>query len=244
MQKLNASVTRIDIALDDYYGILSFDQMERKLKRGEYRSSKRRYNVVKQLDTAGNVKGRSIYIGQSRVKQLKQGSYFVRFYDKFAEYKDKHAVMPKEVEDVTTGGGTGVWQCYEIQFNRGKAQNFVDAILDSGTIPEIYRGVMKNIIEFLVKPKKHIDKSLWKTCDWWEHFLAGAEKATLTDPERDLDLGRLLRWIRVSVVPSLHLLADIGKEKDFDVYQLIRSCQIDEYQKKQKRLLNNSLRTP
>lgn len=244
LKEIKAKVTRIDLALDDYHGVLDFDRMERKLKAGEYRSSKRRYNVIKQLDTAGNVKGRSIYVGQARAKVSKNGSYFVRFYDKYAEYQDKAAVMPREVEDVTTGGGSHVWQRYEIQFNKAKAQNLVNEVLATGSIPEVYRAVMRNIIEFLKKPKKDVNKSRWEVCDWWEQFLDGAGKATLTDPERDLDLGRMLRWIRLAVVPSLHLLQDLGEKRGFDIYHLIKLCEISDYSKKQKRLLNNSIKMP
>lgn len=40
-------VTRMDVALDDYNGVLDFDKMERKLKRREFRSSKQRYQILK-----------------------------------------------------------------------------------------------------------------------------------------------------------------------------------------------------
>lgn len=243
LRKLDAKITRIDIALDDYHGVLDFDLMEEKLNTGEYRSSKRRYNVLKQLDTSGNIKGRSIYVGQPRAKVSKSGNYFVRFYDKYAEYKDKSAVMPKEVEDVTSGGGTHFWQRYEIQFNKGKAQNLVNEVLSVGSFAEVYMAVMRNIIEFL-EPANGKNKARWNVSDWWEKFLNGAGKCTLSDPERDLDLGRLLNWVRVAVVPSLHLLETICKSKGYDIYNLIQQCQIDDYAKKQKRLLENSLSMP
>lgn len=243
LKNFDAKITRIDIALDDYHGVLDFDLMEGKLNKGEYRSSKRRYNVLKQLDTSGNIKGRSIYVGQSRAKVSKSGNYFVRFYDKYAEYKDKSAVMPKEVEDVTSGNGTHFWQRYEIQFNKGKAQNVVNEVLSEGSFAEVYMAVMRNIIEFL-EPSNGKNKARWHVSDWWERFLNGASKCTLSDPERDLDLGRLLNWVRVAVVPSLHLLETICKSKGYDIYNLIQQCQIDDYAKKQKRLLENSLSMP
>ena len=240
----NARVTRLDVALDDYHGVLDFDQMERKLKAGEYRSCMKRYNVIRQLDTSGNIKGRSIYVGQSRTKSSKNGNYFVRFYDKYAESKNKSVVMPKEVEDVTTGDGTHIWQRYEIQFNKGKAQHVVDQILAAGSFAEVYMGVMRNIVEFLSRSKKDVNKSRWQMCKWWQDFLQGAQKCKLSDPERDLDLGRLLHWLRVAVVPSLHLLQELGKERGFDIYRLIDDCRIDDYPKKQKRLLNNAKKMP
>lgn len=241
LKKIGAHITRIDLALDDYHGVLDFDVMERKLNAGEFRSSKKSFKIFKQSDNDGNPKGRTIYIGQPRAKVSKNGNYFVRFYDKYAEYQEKHAVMPKEVEDVTTGGGSHTWQRYELQLNKGKAQHFADEVMANGEFGETYMAVMRNVLEFLDRPKRIKNKNRWPVVSWWKDFLAGAGKSKLGDPERDLDLGRLLRWIRVAVVPSLHLLEDLGKQKHFDIYGLIKSCKIDQYQKKQERLLNTSL---
>ena len=41
LQKLGVKITRLDIALDDFHGVLSFPKMENKLVKGHYRSSKR-----------------------------------------------------------------------------------------------------------------------------------------------------------------------------------------------------------
>ena len=84
-------------------------------------------------------------------------------------------------------------------------------------------------------------RSYWSVVDWWADFLDGAEKASLAEPERDIDLGRLLRWIRVSVVPSLHLLDEIGRNKGFDIYEEIKKCVIGPYAKKQERLKDDAL---
>ena len=57
-------------------------------------------------------------------------------------------------------------------------------------------------------------------------------------------MGRLLRFIRVAVVRSLHLLDEIGQVKGFDIYELIKSCEIGEYSKKQERLKNETIAMP
>ena len=49
-------VTRIDVALDDYNGVLNFDKIERKLKRKEFRSSKQRYQILKDKELDGSTK--------------------------------------------------------------------------------------------------------------------------------------------------------------------------------------------
>lgn len=77
---------------------------------------------------------------------------------------------------------------------------------------------------------------------WWNDFLDGAEKARLGDPERDVDLGRMLRWLRISVLPALHLMDEIFSEQGIDFFEVLKDTEIADYSKKQKRLMNNSKR--
>ena len=50
----------------------------------------------------------------------------------------------------------------------------------------------------------------------------------------------MLRWLRISVLPALHLMDEIFSEKGIDFYELLKDIEIAEYSKKQKRLMNNS----
>ena len=234
-------VTRMDCALDDYNAFLNFDRMERKLKRREFKSSKRSYNIVKDKNTDGTVKGETLYLG---ARKRHQDGYLIRFYNKFAEYKSKGNILPTVVENVVTGQGTHKWQRYEIEIHGQACMNFIARILGGESFGMIYKGLMRNAIEFLKVNRSNKNKNYWEVCDWWEQFLEGAEKCSLAEPERDLDLGRLLRWIRVSVVPSLHLLDEIGQKKGFDIYDLIKNCDIQPYAKKQERLKNDALDMP
>ena len=234
-------VTRMDVALDDYNGILNFDKMERKLKRREFRSSKQRYQVLKDKKADGSNRGETIYLG---TRKRHQDGYLIRFYDKYAEYKTKGAILPTKVENVVTGTGTHVWQRYEMEFHGKACKNFIEQILRGLTFGYLYKGLMRNAIEFLKVSRSNKNKSYWSVVDWWEAFLEGAGKCSVSEPERDIDLGRLLRWLRVAVVPSLHLLDDIGHVKGFDIYELIKACEVDEYAKKQERLKNETIAMP
>lgn len=234
-------VTRMDIALDDYRGVLDFDKMERKLQRREFRASKRSYNVVKEKNTDGTIKGETLYLG---TRKRHQDGYLIRFYNKYAEYKSKGAILPTAVENVITGTGTHIWQRYEMEVHGKACMNFISKILDGMTFGELYKSLMRNAIEFLKVNKGNKNKAYWSVVDWWADFLEGAGKASLAEPEKDVDLGRLLRWIRVSVVPSLHLLDEIGQKKGFDIYEEIKNCSIGPYAKKQERLKEDALSMP
>lgn len=235
LTKLGVKVTRIDLALDDYKAVLDFDKMEQKLKRGEYRSSKKSYNVIKEADVNGDIKGYTIYIG-SRSRSA-NGCYFLRCYDKYAQYKSKAQLPPEEAIK------SGKWQRYEISYTKKKAQKIVSKIVEDGqSISSVYMETARDIVEFLVKNKNQKNKSRWKVCKWWNDFLDGAEKARLGDPEKDVDLGRMLRWLRISVLPALHLMDEIFSEQGIDFFEVLKDTEIADYSKKQKRLMNNSKR--
>lgn len=232
------NVTRLDIACDDYNGRLSFPKIERKLERREFTATKRSYNIVKAKATNGDPKGETIYFG---ARKRHQNGFLVRFYDKLAEYDGKGAVVPKVVRNVVTGGGTEVWQRYEIEIRGTACQNFINKFLDGSSIGKLFAGLLKNSIDFKKVSRKTKNKARWETVDWWSDFLQGAEKTSLTDPERDLDLGRLLRWFRIAVVPSLKLLDEIGQARGFDIYELLKDVPVLRFSKKQERLKNSAL---
>lgn len=244
LQELGAKVTRIDLAVDCYHKELDLSHLEKRLKNGAFKSLKRRWNSIKQRDTEGNIKAYTLYIGQSRGKTSQKGGSFVRFYDKYAESKAKAVVMPREVEDIVTGGGSRSWIRAEQQFNKAKAQECVNEILRRQSFGEVYCGTLRSTVEFLQPSRKNKDKRTWKVDPMWQKFLHDTEKITLSDPERDLTLGRLLRWISVQVCGSLHLLDELGQARGFNIYQLIRDRKVGEYQKKQKRLLEDAKQMP
>lgn len=152
--------------------------------------------------------------------------------------------MPTAVENVITGTGTHIWQRYEMEVHGKACMNFISKILDGMTFGELYKSLMRNAIEFFKSNKSNKNKAYWSVVDWWADFLEGAGKASLAEPEKDVDLGRLLRWIRVSVVPSLHLLDEIGQKKGFDIYEEIKIVLLVLMLKKQERLKEDALSMP
>jgi len=242
LKNLGVKITRLDIALDDFHGVVNFNKMENKLIKGHYRSSKKTYNVVKQADVNGDIKGYTLYIGSQ--SKSSAGTYFLRCYDKYAQYRTKAQIPPQEAIE------TSIWQRYEISFTKKKARKIIDLMVYEGqTVGSVFMDTMRDIVEFLEPTKTqekevHKNKSRWKVSAWWEKFLDGAGKVELGEPERDLDLGGLLRWLRVSVVPALKLLEELGEEKDFDIHEIIKEIAPPEYSKKQNRLFNNAMKQP
>ena len=163
----------------------------------------------------------------------------MRMYRKLEQFKEKHQLAPKKARE------SGVGDRYEIAFSKAKAQAVVDQILETGSVSKVYLGVLRNLVEFLNPTKNEAgnvykNKDKWQVCKWWRDFLSDVEKVKIgSDAVRDVSLAELLSWIRTAVVPSLRLLEKIGDNRGFDIYQIIKSCDV-KFAKKQKRLLKDS----
>lgn len=233
--------TRIDLALDDFLGYNNFDLMISKLKNGYYRSVKKTYSISRGADQHGNSSGLTIYLGQP-VKTSK-GFYMLRMYKKLAEFRAKNQLPPKIARD------SGVWDRYELQFTKERSINVINKIIEVGSFSSVYLGILRTTLEFL-NPKRNSkgeilkNKNSWCVCPWWEKFLQDCEAIKVgSDDVRQVELADLLVWIRTAVVPSLRLLEQVGLDHNFDIYEVIKSCEV-EFSKKQKRLYLNSKSIP
>ena len=88
--------TRLDLALDDYDETVRFSDIEKKLNKGHYRSSRKSYNIVKTSDQNGKSLGQTIYIGNARSQNGSRGNVYARFYDKKRSTKARtNSFQPK-----------------------------------------------------------------------------------------------------------------------------------------------------
>ena len=234
---INANITRLDIALDDFVGLLKFPTILSKLNLGHYKSVKKAHNIVRSSDVNRNEKGLTIYIGSSRSTSSK-GNYYCRMYDKKAQYLEKHQQIPEEIENAD------FWQRYEISYTKKKSQKIAELLASGESVDKVYKQSMGKLVTFLVPTKNnegqlYENKSNWKVCPWWSKFLETDEKIGFENPERDIDLGGLLRWLQVSVMPNIKNLERIGYRFGFDIYQMMKDFPIDEFSKKQERFYNS-----
>ena len=241
---ISAKISRCDFAYDDFEGLCNLDLMIKKLKVGHYRSIKKTYSINRGADQKQRSNGLSIYIGKMpKGGAGSKGIHYLRIYRKLDEFRAKNQLAP------ALPRSTGVWDRYEISFSKQKACDVVAKVNQENSFIKVYLGVLRDLIEFLDPTKNgngnlYRNKAKWRVCPWWEHFLAHAEKVKIgSDVERDVTLSDLLKWVRVSVVPSLRLLEQIGLERNFDIYSIIKQCDV-EFAKKQKRLLKDSKTVP
>ena len=236
--KPSVNITRIDIALDDYDELVKFDDIEKKLKKGHYRSSKRSYNIVKTSDQTGQKLGETIYIGNARSESGSRGNVYARFYDKLAQYHEKNQLVTSDVREYWKKTGKEVWQRYEISFSKNYTNSIVEAILNGESIDKIFKTSLRNLLEILTPRGSDTNKNRWYKTRWWEDFLKYDERKGFDLPNRDVMFAETLEWLRVAVLPSLNVMEKIGKERGFDIYDLLRNARKhSELSKKQSRLI-------
>ena len=246
VNKFELKVTRLDVALDDYNNpsSLKLDQLERKLSLRQFRATKHTFNIVKEKSTNGVVKGETIYLG---TRKRHQDGYLIRFYDKYAEFKSKGGLMPRQVEDVLaeaevgTKVGTHKWQRYEIEIHGKACMKFIEQVLGGMSFGMLYKGLMKNAIEFLKVSRSNKNRNYWKVCDWWTEFLDGAEKCSLAEPFEVSNFNRTLKWLRLAVLPSIKVIDEVLQSRGLDFYDLMKETKVLQFSKRQEQLKNDAL---
>lgn len=258
LRDFGVSFRRLDICLDDlsYPARVGFDFIERKLARKQFRSSKRRYNILSDRKTNGKPVGKTVYFG-SRKTTGSNGHTLLRIYQKAYELiyaKKQESSLPPEVvlqSELPNFSGNYSWNRWELEITKSKAIAMVDLILElsrttENPISEAYYSVLRDTVDFLVptKDKKgnvYKNKAKWKTSPKYLDFLQNARSAKLEDPDRLYDLGTVLEWIKYSVTPTLEMCDEIFKGRlgidFFDVLRMFRDQNKSEYSKKQQRLL-------
>lgn len=261
LKEFGVSFRRLDIALDDlsYPPRIGFDFVERKLARKEFRSSKRRYNILNDRKTNGKPVGKTVYFG-SRKTTGSNGRTLLRVYQKAFEMvyaKKQESSLPPEVvlqSSLPNFDGNYSWNRWELEITKSKAIAMIDLILElsesvQNPISEAYYSVLRDTIDFLVPTKDksgrvYKNKAKWKTSPKYLDFLRNAKSAKLEDPDKLYDLSTVMNWIKYSVTPSLQMCDEVFSERlGIDFFDLLREFvnrNPSEYSKKQERLLLES----
>lgn len=229
----HVNFTRIDIALDDFEEVVKLDDIENKLEKGHFLSSKKTYNIVKTKNSDGQIFGETIYIGNARSDNGNKGNYYLRIYDKKAQYISKNNLLPSVAQNA--------WIRYEIVFSKKYANAIVDKFLENQSVDRIFKTSLRRLLQLLTPRRNEIDKKNWYKAKFWEDFLEINDEIKFDIAERDAMLPQVFEWLRVSVLPTISVLESIGNERGFDIYKLIKDAKkSSSFSKKQNRMYLNS----
>ena len=98
----------------------------------------------------------------------------------------------------------------------------IDRFVAGENIDKVFKTSLRNLLEILT-PKENEKKIKLAgiRLDGGKNSLNMMRKIDFGIAERDVMLGGLLNWIKVSVLPSLSLLEQIGLERGFNIYELL-----------------------
>lgn len=194
-----AKFSRIDLALDEYEGLVSFNDIIEKIERGEHVGRCRSFKVISGRDSKGQHTGTTIYMGSNK------SDVMLRVYEKNFERQQKGY----EVE-------TPIWNRWELVLKHEKANDFVTRYLDDDhSFGSLFGGILADLIRF-VEPGEDTNKSRWETCAWWSDFLAEAEPIQLKGKEYQPSLAKTLNWIENSAITAIKGLNSIAEKENID----------------------------
>lgn len=203
-----ATFSRIDLALDEYEGLVGFADIIGKIERGEHVGRCRSFKVISGRGSNGEHTGTTIYMGSNK------SDLMLRVYEKNYERQAKGYEI-----DVP------IWNRWELVLKHEKANDFVTRYLEDGySFGSLFGGILADLIRF-VEPGEDTNKSRWQTSDWWSNFLAMAEPIQLKGKEYQPSLAKTLNWIENSTITAIKGLSAIAKEENVDFLQLLMACQ-------------------
>ncbi|EMS89719.1 replication initiation factor domain-containing protein [Leptospira noguchii] len=238
--ELKGKFTRIDLALDDYEGLLNLPLIYEKLKRKEVVTRFRGYSKFEspfELVETGSLfrdhkigkHGYTIYVGSFR-----KSNCFVRIYDK------KLQVGPESVWPI--------WNRLEFQLNHEAADQYCNPTWnvdpETGEIlntnekfPDPRRAKFENrsfprtayyYLKFLeptfVQKENDLghfylsekQKHFWNPSSWWTQFLKTAESEKIGLPKNEVGLEGIDRWLRNQTSGAMYLLTEVYGEEYLD----------------------------
>lgn len=203
-----ATFSRIDLALDEYEGLVGFNDIIEKIERGEHVGRCRSFKVISGRDSHGQHTGTTIYMGSNK------SDLMLRVYEKNFERQQKGY----EVE-------TPIWNRWELVLKHEKANDFVTRYLEDGySFGGLFKGILTDLIRF-VESGEDTNKSRWQTCTWWSDFLEKTAPIQLKGKEYQPSLAKTLNWIENSTITAIQGLSAITKEENIDFLQLLQECQ-------------------
>lgn len=199
-----ATFSRIDLALDEYEGLVGFNDIIEKIERGEHVGRCRSFKVISGRDSYGHHTGTTIYMGSNK------SDIMLRVYEKNFERQQKGY----EVE-------TPIWNRWELVLKHEKANDFVTRYLEDGySFGGLFKGILTDLIRF-VEPGEDTNKSRWQICTWWSDFLEKTAPIQLKGKEYQPSLAKTLNWVENSTVTAIKGLSAIAEKENIDFLQIL-----------------------
>jgi DNA relaxase NicK len=171
-------ITRLDVAYDDFKGVLNLDKMVKEYYAGHFISQ---FGCAMHTHELTNCRPCPVDKGHSLAFGSSTSNVYFRVYDKRLE---------RERSDVNH------WIRFEMQLRREAAGEFVKNyfILDCN-IGDTFLSVVNNYLRFC-KPSKDTNISRWQVAPWWLRFVNDVGKTSLYSKKTiDYNMSGVLNYV-------------------------------------------------
>lgn len=204
--------TRIDVAYDDFSGLLDIAEIDRKLRKGEVvtRWKKAKTQTGSYAIGTGMDDGSGVTIG-SRVSEA-----YCRIYDKKMERERLKIDVPVKS-----------WVRCEIEL-KGEKSNELAKILGGSVFDNNASELLANFLYGMLDfkdPGKDTNKSRWETSGWWLKFVQATGKLKVSLPKDERTIDDVKEWWLSSVAPmtAVILLAHV-QDNEMDGYNWLMTA--------------------
>lgn len=189
----NYNVTRLDVAYDDFDGVIPLKKLYSQLHSENYVS---KFNYVKGEFSIKNpgFKEYTCNIG-SPCSDIR-----FRVYDKASERG-----YYGEIEKGFT------WTRWEMQLRDNAADNYMSSVInDNESVGVVFRGVLLNYFRVVDVNKNDSNKRRWKTSKWYEKFIGEVEKISLFTPcDSEYNLSKCENYVYRIAGNAVYTLIEI-----------------------------------
>lgn len=202
------NVSRIDIAVDDYDGLLDMGLISDSCNSREFVSQFRTayeqgYNNI----LTGEGLGRTIYFGTRKSATL------CRFYDKRMEQLHKYRNDPEKYKELLA---IPHWVRMEFEFKREQAVKIVNVICDSDDFGKYYSEIVNSYVRFVESDDSNVSRRTMKT--WWKKFIGTMNRAKLSVGQfKSFSYEKIVRYYDKYLTTTVYtILSRMSPEEFFD----------------------------
>lgn len=182
------SCTRLDIAINDYFEVISLPKLVKRLEKDWYETKFISGYDIRFGGSKSKSKGVTIYFGST-----KSELYFC-FYQKNYELSSKLSLPIEEID---------ILNRYEVRFMKKKAKKIIEQLVTQNQLLSLCLGLLNKYLTIY-----NLNRTTGKleiANDWLE--LVGHEPVVELKMEpRDINLNSMKNWIETQCAPTLRVL--------------------------------------
>lgn len=186
------NITRIDIAYDDFIGVLDLDLLSSETVKGNFVSRFKDWQVIQ-----GN-KGAAVNHGSNK------SNVYIRCYDKRLEQN-----VQEKIEH---------WVRLELQIRKECALGFIRL---RGQIEDKYFSVLNQYLRYIEDSNNYSNKSMVPTADYWLKFIENMEcRSIFCKPADNYSFDKLYTFVNSQLPGAINTYIDVVGVEQFlvDIY--------------------------